>query len=65
MDGVELFGLRQASPGVCGLYGRVNCEPQEGLHQGGPSRTAAARASVFVVNPGQSHLHQRTSNTSR
>ena len=64
MDGIALFSLRQPSPGVCGLYGRVNCELQEGLHQGGPSRTAAARAPVFVLNPGQSHLYQRPSNTS-
>ena len=35
MDGIALFSLGQPSPGVCGLYGRVNCELQEGLHQGG------------------------------
>ena len=35
MDGIALFSLVQPSPGVCGLYGRVNCELQEGLHQGG------------------------------
>ena len=29
---------------VCGLYGSVNGDLQEGLHQGRPSRTAAASA---------------------
>ena len=33
------------------LYGRVDGDLQEGLHQGGPSRPAAAGAPVPVVSP--------------
>ena len=41
---------RWASPGVCGLYGWVNNSLQEGLCQGGPSRTAATSDSMPVVS---------------
>ena len=44
------FGLRWPSLGVYGLYGRVNGDLQEGLHQGGLSRTAAS-APVPVMSP--------------
>ena len=35
---VLLFGLKQARPGVCGLYGEVNGDLQECLCLGGSSR---------------------------
>ena len=51
MDGVvlpscKLFGLRWPSPGVFGLYGRVNGDLQKDLHQGASSRTAIANAPI-------------------
>ena len=56
MGGVALAVV---SPEVYGRYGRVNGGLQEGLHQGGPSRTAAA--SVFpVVSPCQPMTPQET-----
>ena len=42
------------------LYGRVNGELQEGLHQGGPSSTP-----IPVMSPADPHLHRRPSNTRR
>ena len=47
MDGLvlppcKLFDLRQPSPGVYRIYGRVNGDLQEDLCQGAPFRTAAA-----------------------
>ena len=35
----------------CGVYGRVNGDLLEGLHQGGPSWTAASSAPDPVVSP--------------
>ena len=46
-----LFGLKKPRPGVCGLYGEVNGDLQEGLCLGGSSRTAAASIPVPVVSP--------------
>ena len=43
----QLFGLRQHSPEVYSLYGRVNGEPQGGLHQGGPSSPPVPVASPW------------------
>ena len=48
---VLLFGLKQARPGVCGLYGEVNGDLQECLCLGGSSRTAAASIPIPVVSP--------------
>ena len=48
-----LFGLRRPSPGAYRLYGRVNGDLQEGLCQGGLSRTAAACAPIPLVSPCQ------------
>ena len=47
MGGVALAVV---SPEVYGRYGRVNGGLQEGLHQGGPSRTAAANVPVPVMS---------------
>ena len=55
----KLFGLRQPSPGVYGLYGRVNGKLQEVLCQGGPSRPAASAPDPADTPPG------RPSSTSR
>ena len=49
----QLFGLRQPSLGVSWLSGRIDGDLQEGLHQRGRSRTAAARATVPGVSPCQ------------
>ena len=56
MGGVALppcwvFGLRWPSSGVCGLYGRVNGDLQEDLHQRVPSSIAAASVPVAEVSP--------------
>ena len=48
MGGVALAVVR---PEVYGHYGRVNGGLQEGLHQGGPSRTAAASVPVPAMSP--------------
>ena len=59
----QLVGLRQSSPRVHGRYGRVNGGLQEGLHQGGTSRTAAASAPSSVVSPCQPMPPQETLQT--
>ena len=46
-----LFGLRQPSPGVYRLSGRVNGDVQEGLCHGGLSGSAAASALIPVLGP--------------
>ena len=62
MGGVALAVVR---PEVYGHYGRVNGGLQEGLHQGGPSRTAAASVPFPVVSPCQPMTPQETSDISR
>ena len=48
---LQLFGLRQHSPGASRVYTRVNVKLQEGLWQGEPSQLAAANAAMPVVSP--------------
>ena len=67
----NFFGLRQPSPWVCGLYGQVSDDLQEGLHQSQPSQTAAASPMHLPPPPSlwgapaNLHLHSGPSNTTR
>ena len=60
-----LFCLRQPSPGVYKLYGKVNGNLQEDLCQGAPSRTAVSRAPSPRQATADPHLSRRLSSNSR
>ena len=60
-----IFGLRQSSPEVYGLCGRVNGDLQEDLSQGTPPELLLPVLPSPQQATADPHLHKRPSNTHR